>query len=67
MAELIRQQPDLNAVSDDTGQFDPRFVLWRSFCADRRIAVDNLSSDLGAEAKEQWDKLKESELGATSE
>jgi hypothetical protein len=57
MAELLGQHhSSLNRVSETTGQLDPRFVLWRSFCADQGIAVDSLSSDLCAEAKEQWGK-----------
>lgn len=31
-----------NEVSDETGQFDPRFNLWRKFCADQGIAVNTL-------------------------
>lgn len=68
MAELPGQQEaNLNEVSDETGQFDPRFVLWRKFCADQGIAVDGLPGDLTGELKEQWEKLKKGELGSTSE
>jgi hypothetical protein len=67
VSELEGPQTDLNTVSDEAGQFDPRFVLWRKFCADQGIAVDSLPGDLTDEVKEQWGKLKESELGSTSE
>jgi hypothetical protein len=66
MAEMM-EQSELKPVSEGTGQLDPRFVLWRKFCADQGIAIDTLSSDLCGEAKEQWEKLKESELGSTSD
>jgi hypothetical protein len=65
MAELNAQQSDLNPVLEETGQFDPRFVLWRIFCADQSIPVDSLPSDLCGEAKEQWETIKESGLGST--
>jgi hypothetical protein len=68
VADLQEQQPSqLNALSDGTGQLDPRFTLWRKFCADQGVAIDSLPSDLCAEAKEQWEKLKEGELSLTSE
>jgi hypothetical protein len=51
-----------NPVSDETGQFDPRFVLWRKFCADNDIPVGSLPGDLGPEAKKLWEKVKD-ELG----
>lgn len=47
-----------NEVSDETGQFDPRFNLWRQFCADHGIAVSSLPGDLTGEVKEQWEQLK---------
>jgi hypothetical protein len=50
-----------NEVSDETGEFDPRFLLWRKFCADHGIAVNSLPSQLTGEAKEEWEKLKEGE------
>jgi len=64
---MEEQQPVvLNEVSDETGQFDPRFVLWRKFCADQGIAVDSLPGDLTGELKKEWEKLKKGELGSTS-
>jgi hypothetical protein len=55
----------VNEVSDETGQFDPRFLLWRKFCADQGIAVDSLPGDLRGEVKAQWEKLKETHFGST--
>lgn len=52
------QQAIANEISDETGQYDPRFLLWRKFCADHGIAVNSLPSQLTGETKEQWEKLK---------
>ncbi len=54
-----------NKVSDETGQFDMRFVLWRKFCAEQGIAVDSLPGDLSGEIKKQWEELKEREFRST--
>jgi len=64
MADQLEQQSDLpNVVSDETGQYDARFVLWRKFCADHDIPVDSLPGDLSAETKALWEKTKKGELG----
>lgn len=56
----MEEQPAvLNEISDETGQFDPRFLLWRKFCTDHNIPVASLPSDLKGEAKEEWKKLKQ--------
>ena len=47
-----------NEISEGTGQFDNRFVLWRRFCAETGVAVETLPSDLTGELKDKWDKLK---------
>jgi hypothetical protein len=62
MAELPEEGSLSNKVSDETGQFDLRFNLWRQFCADQGIAPDCLPSDLSPEAKVEWEKRKESDL-----
>ena len=64
---MEEQQANLNDVSDETGQFDVRFVLWRIFCTDQGVPVDSLPSDLSGEIKGQWEKLKSGELGSTGE
>jgi hypothetical protein len=51
-----------NSVSDSTGQYDLRFVLWRQFCAQNSIPVDTLPSQLNGEQKERWDKMKQKRL-----
>ena len=51
-----------NEVTDETGQFDARFLLWRKFCSDHDVAVDTLPSQLTGKAKDAWEQLKEEEL-----
>ena len=46
------------AISPDTGRLDPRFVLWRMFCAANDVPVETLPSELGAELKRRWQLLK---------
>ncbi|MFN2454832.1 MAG: hypothetical protein ABR577_11490 [Pyrinomonadaceae bacterium] len=48
-----------NVISDETGQYDARFMLWRVFCADNNVPVETLPGDLSSEAKEKWDQMKE--------
>ncbi|HEY9503996.1 MAG TPA: hypothetical protein VIR01_20320 [Pyrinomonadaceae bacterium] len=55
-------RPIDNSVSDSTGQYDLRFVLWRQFCSQNNIPVDTLPSQLNDEQKEKWDELKSSRL-----
>jgi hypothetical protein len=51
-----------NRISDQTGQFDARFLLWRKFCAENDVPVDTLPSQLTGTAKDNWEKLKAEEL-----
>ncbi|MGI9164916.1 MAG: hypothetical protein ACR2G5_00760 [Pyrinomonadaceae bacterium] len=51
-----------NVISDQTGQFDLRFVLWRHFCDQNNIPVETLPSQLDGEQKEKWEELKNSRL-----
>ncbi|MCM3900380.1 MAG: hypothetical protein ND866_01605 [Pyrinomonadaceae bacterium] len=51
-----------NAISDQTGQFDLRFILWRHFCEENNIPVDTLPSQLDGEQKDSWEELKNSRL-----
>ena len=52
----------INEISDETGQHDARFLLWRRFCADNNIPVETMPGDLSGEAKQKWEKLKENLL-----
>jgi hypothetical protein len=61
--EKKKESPPVdNVISDQTGQFDLRFVLWRHFCAQNNIPVETLPSQLNEEQKEQWEQLKASRL-----
>jgi hypothetical protein len=51
-----------NIISDETGQFDLRFILWRHFCTQNNIPVESLPSQLDDEQKEKWEALKASRL-----
>jgi hypothetical protein len=55
-------KPVDNSVSDTTGQYDLRFVLWRQFCAQNNVPVDTLPSQLNDEQKERWEKMKQKRL-----
>jgi hypothetical protein len=58
-----KQPPPVdNSVSDSTGQYDLRFVLWRQFCATNNIPVDTLPSQLDEEQKEKWEAMKQKRL-----
>jgi hypothetical protein len=52
-----------NVISDETGEFDVRFVLWRHFCSTHNIPVETLPSQLEDELKEMWEALKTKRLG----
>jgi hypothetical protein len=64
VSEVLDQEkePVLNIVSDDTGSFDPRFALWRSFCAKHGVPVETMPGDLTELLKEQWEGFKEEEI-----
>jgi hypothetical protein len=51
-----------NVISDETGQYDARFILWREFCAINNVAVETLPSELDAEMQEKWEDLKNKKL-----
>jgi hypothetical protein len=51
-----------NEVSNETGEFDVRFVLWRTFCSEHNIPVDTLPGDLETELKSKWEEIKEKKL-----
>ena len=62
MAEQKKKPPIDNLISDQTGEFDQRFILWRHFCKQNNIPVDTLPSQLSSEQSELWDELKRSRL-----
>jgi hypothetical protein len=60
--EKKKAPPVDNTISEQTGQFDLRFVLWRHFCAQNNIPVETLPSQLNDEQKEKWEELKADRL-----
>jgi hypothetical protein len=52
----------MNTITDETGQFDARFLLWRTFCAENDVPVETLPSDLTGDIRDKWNKLKDSKL-----
>ena len=51
-----------NLISDETGQFDLRFMLWRTFCAENGVPVETLPSDLTGDIREKWNAMKDTRL-----
>lgn len=51
-----------NEISDDTGQYDIRFLLWRQFCAENGLPVATMPSDLEGDIGDKWEQLKEERL-----
>jgi len=61
--EKKKESPPVdNVISEQTGQFDLRFVLWRHFCDQNNVPVETLPSQLDEEQKEKWEQLKASRL-----
>ena len=58
-----KEEPTVdNIISDETGAFDLRFILWRHFCQQNNIPVETLPSQLSGTQKEKWEELKSSRL-----
>jgi CheY-like chemotaxis protein len=45
-------------ISDTSGNLDPRFMLWRMFCAQNNVPLETLPSSLSRELKKKWQQLK---------
>ncbi|HYO62692.1 MAG TPA: hypothetical protein VER08_03445 [Pyrinomonadaceae bacterium] len=56
-----------NEISDQTGQYDARFMLWRAFCVQNGVPVETLPSELQGEKRDIWEKLKEQQLHKPAE
>jgi hypothetical protein len=58
-----KEQPVVsNEISDETGQYDSRFILWRQFCSENGVPVETLPGELKGKIKEKWESLKEERL-----
>ena len=64
---MADKQKVANEISEGTGQFDNRFVLWRRFCAETGVPVETLPSELTGEDKERWEQLKNDRLHKPAE
>ena len=64
MADKKRSDNDavMNTITDETGQFDARFLLWRTFCAENDVPVETLPSDLTGDIRDKWNELKDAKL-----
>ena len=62
MSKGNERPPVDNIISDETGAFDLRFILWRHFCQQHGIPVETLPSQLDGEQKEKWEELKSTRL-----
>ena len=61
--ENKKEEPKVdNVISDETGAFDLRFILWRHFCEQNKIPVETLPSQLDGEQKDNWEELKANRL-----
>ena len=69
VSEVVPQdkEPVPNALPDNTGDLDPRFALWRSFCAEHGVPVETLPGDLADPLKERWEEFKDKEIHAPEE
>lgn len=65
---MAKERPKVvNEISEGTGQFDSRFVLWRRFCAETGIPVETLPSDLVGEYRTRWEDMKNERLHKPAE
>jgi len=55
--EPIGKTPNAE-ISDTSGNLDPRFMLWRMFCAHNNVPIETLPSSLSRELKKKWQQLK---------
>ncbi len=69
MADKKRSDNDavMNTITDETGQFDARFLLWRTFCAENGVPVETLPSELTGDTRDKWNRLKDSKLKVNSD
>jgi hypothetical protein len=67
VSEEAETKPVPNTVSNDTGDLDPRFTLWRSFCDEHGVSVETLPGDLSGPLKGKWEGWKEEEIHAPME
>ena len=65
---MADEKPKLsNEINPQTGQFDTRFILWRTFCAENNVPIETLPSDLTGDSRDRWEKLKNEQLHKPAE
>jgi CheY-like chemotaxis protein len=52
------KETQAGTITPESGRLDPRFVLWRMFCAENNIAVETLPSELSKGLKRSWQLMK---------
>jgi len=67
MASTDDQAIQPPTISDETGQLDSRFMLWRMFCTEAGVSVETMPSELDGELKTRWEKMKDNELRKPTE
>lgn len=67
MASSDDQGVQSPAISDETGQLDSRFMLWRMFCTETGVDVETMPSELDGELKTRWEKMKDNQLHKPAE
>ena len=63
---LPKETPQVNlevatskeGITDETGNLDPRFMLWRMFCTENDVPLETMPSSLSRELKKKWQLLK---------
>jgi CheY-like chemotaxis protein len=56
--ETTKPEASKGGISDETGKLDPRFMLWRMFCAENNVPLETIPSSLNRELKKKWQQLK---------
>ncbi len=69
VSEVVEQKKEAvpNTISNDTGNLDARFALWRSFCTEHGVPVETMPGDLTEPLKKQWEGFKEREIHSPEE
>jgi CheY-like chemotaxis protein len=57
-APSVEEKSSKDDIPESTGNLDPRFMLWRMFCAENTLSLETLPSTLSRELKRKWQQLK---------
>jgi CheY-like chemotaxis protein len=56
--DTAKEKSSKSNISENTGNLDPRFMLWRMFCAENNLSLETLPSSMSRELKRKWQQLK---------